>query len=80
MHLYFLWFKNSETSNKKTRKVKKKQRCLEYEQAQNNFASIQALSKPPKDLSHIPYFNSDKNGYYATKYFKLKKNKDISKN
>ena len=31
-----------------------------------------------KDLIHLTYFSSDKNGYYATKSPKPKKNKDTS--
>ena len=33
-----------------------------------------------KNLSHLTYFNSDKNGHYATKRPKPKKSRDTSEN
>ena len=36
------------------------------------------VSTACKNLSHLTYFNNDMKDYYATKYPKPKKNKDIS--
>ena len=58
--------------------AKKQQRCLGYEQAQKN--STLAPSRAFKNLSHIICFNSDKNGHYAIKCLKPKKNRATSKN
>ena len=79
LHLYSLWSENSKISNKKTQKEKKKQYCLEHEWAWNNSAPTPAPSRTPKNLSHITGFNNDKNGHYATKYPKPKKNKNTLK-
>ena len=65
---------STETSNRKTRKERKKQRRLEHERAQNNSGSVPTTkvnvlnvsSTTRKDLSHITCFNCDQKGHYAT--------------
>ena len=70
-----------KTSNKKTRKEKKKQHHLEYKRAQNNSGSAlttrvntsNVASTTRKDLSHITCFNCDQKGHYANICPKLKR-------
>ena len=83
-HLHFLRSKNGKTSDKKARKEKKRQRRLEYEQAQNDSGSTpttnvnapNVTTTARQDLSHITCFNCDKKGHYATKCSKPMKDRD----
>ena len=66
--------KSIETSNRKTRKERKKQRRLEHKRAQNDSSSAPTTkvnipnvsSTTRKDLSYIICFNCDQKGHYAT--------------
>ena len=76
--------KSTEISDRKTRKEKKKQRCLEYKRARNNSGSAPTTkanisnvsSTTCKDLSYITCFNYKQKGHYATQCPEPKK--DVS--
>ena len=65
---------STEISDRKTRKERKKQCCLEHKRARNNSGStpITKVNVPNvsnttrKDLSHITCFNCNQKGHYTT--------------
>ena len=67
------YHKSIETSDRKTRKERKKQRRLKHEWARNNFGSApttkvnapNVASMTRKDLSYITCLNCDQNSHYA---------------
>ena len=62
----------------------KRQRCSDHERAWKDSTPAVSVHAPNvdstarKDLSYLTCFNSDKNGHYATKSPKPKKNRDTS--
>ena len=73
LRLHSSQFENGETSDKKARKEKKKQRRLDHERAQKDSGSTPVAdvnayngsSGVCKDLSQIKCFNCNKKGHYS---------------
>lgn len=73
--------KQLESSEKKSRREKKKQRhqiqaCKDFNLATSDYTTTLSCGKAQKDLSDITYFNCDKKRHYANKCPKPKEELD----
>ena len=77
------WSMSGETSKKRFWKEKKKQHCLDHEQARKNFTpdigvhALNVANTTCKDLNHITCFNYNKKGHYVTKCLGARKDSDV---